>query len=306
MEINCVVVTYNRLTLLKECVTAIKKQTYSVNKIYIIDNKSTDGTDSYLQTLRSDKSFVIITLPENRGGAGGFSEGIKKAVLDGCDWVWVMDDDTVPSPTALEELVKGIVTDHIGYICSKVVWTDGSIHKMNVPSFYFNRDRESIPMNFYSNLADVLIVQSASFVSLLINSEAVREVGLPIKEFFIWGDDSEYTTRIYRQGYTCLYAGQSLVTHKTSENYVSLLQTASPEAAWKFRYGIRNDTYVRRFKKKNFFLFVISTMNAYRKAMRRLNKRTDNKNRRVFIKSIRQGIWEGLFFRPTIEFIPDK
>ena len=37
MKINCVIVTYNRLSLLKECISALKNQTYKINKIYIVD-----------------------------------------------------------------------------------------------------------------------------------------------------------------------------------------------------------------------------------------------------------------------------
>ena len=111
MKISCIIVTYNRLPLLQECIAAVKNQTQPVDSIYIIDNQSTDGTSDYLQTLKDDHSFIIVKLPENRGGAGGFSEGIRKAVMDGCDWVWVMDDDTIPSSTALEELVKVALFD---------------------------------------------------------------------------------------------------------------------------------------------------------------------------------------------------
>jgi glycosyltransferase involved in cell wall biosynthesis len=54
MKINCVIVTYNRLSLLKECISALKNQTYKINKIYIINNNSTDGTSDYLQELIAD------------------------------------------------------------------------------------------------------------------------------------------------------------------------------------------------------------------------------------------------------------
>ena len=44
-SVDCVVVTYNRLDLLKECVQAIRKQSYPVSHFFIIDNCSTDGTE---------------------------------------------------------------------------------------------------------------------------------------------------------------------------------------------------------------------------------------------------------------------
>lgn len=303
MKINCVVVTYNRLALLKECIAALKSQTHEINKIYIINNNSTDDTRNYLNEFVSNPQFAIINLPQNIGGAGGFSEGIKRAVMDGCDWVWIMDDDTIPANDALEELVKGTeVAENVGYVCSRVVWTDGMIHKMNIPKFD-SLNKHHLPINYYSNIADVLLIKAASFVSILINQKAVREVGLPIKEFFIWGDDTEYTTRIYLHDYVCLYAGRSIALHKTTENYISQLQTAPLEALWKFQYGFRNDIFIRRMRKGN-FLFLISVINSYRKAVRHINKRSGN-DKKEFLKVIRKACWNGLFFKPKIEFIPN-
>ena len=96
MKINCVVVTYNRLDLLKECLKALEEQTFRIHKIFIINNHSTDQTATYLENLKENPNYDITNLPENIGGAGGFSEGIKRAAMDGCDWIWVMDDDTIP------------------------------------------------------------------------------------------------------------------------------------------------------------------------------------------------------------------
>lgn len=97
MIVNCVVVTYNRIELLKENITALKQQTYPLHKIFIIDNCSTDNTPDYLAQL-NDPQIQNIRMTKNIGGAGGFNEGIKQAVLSRCEYVWVMDDDTIPTP----------------------------------------------------------------------------------------------------------------------------------------------------------------------------------------------------------------
>ena len=72
MKINCVVVTYNRLSLLKECLSALENQTYPIQRIVIVDNCSTDGTSEFLDSL-TDTRYLIIHSKENIGGAGGFS-----------------------------------------------------------------------------------------------------------------------------------------------------------------------------------------------------------------------------------------
>ena len=46
-EVIAVVVTYNRKELLKECINALKKQSYKNCKILVVDNGSTDNTYDY-------------------------------------------------------------------------------------------------------------------------------------------------------------------------------------------------------------------------------------------------------------------
>ena len=48
LKVICVIVTYNRLELLKESVAAVMQQTYPLHRVVIVDNHSTDGTDNYL------------------------------------------------------------------------------------------------------------------------------------------------------------------------------------------------------------------------------------------------------------------
>lgn len=303
MKINCVVVTYNRLDLLKECLKALEEQTFRIHKIFIINNHSTDQTATYLENLKENPNYDITNLPENIGGAGGFSEGIKRAAMDGCDWIWVMDDDTIPHKNALEELIKATkAAPNIGFICSKVIWTDGKVHEMNVPRFDLHSP-DGFPLNYYSDKADVLMVKSASFVSILISTETVRSIGLPIKEFFIWGDDTEYTTRIYNSGYTCLYAGQSVALHKTKTNYVSNIKSVPADSFWKFKYGIRNELYLRKGRKSK-LIFFFSALNFYRRQIRHAKKRKKSEKKEL-IRIVRKSFWKGFSFKPTIEYLPE-
>lgn len=134
MKVNCVIVTYNRLALLKECLAAIEKQTYPIHKVIVIDNCSTDGTKEYLKAYAVRPQFQVIRTEQNIGGAGGFSLGVKTSVLGGGDYTWMMDDDTIPSPKALEALMQTATqSNDIGFVCSKVLWTDNTLHPRNIP-----------------------------------------------------------------------------------------------------------------------------------------------------------------------------
>ena len=165
-------VAYNRRDLLAEALDALASQTTPLAAVHVIDNASTDGT-SQMVTKRFP-SVTLHTMPENTGGAGGFAAGIAFALDSGADLVWLMDDDTVPTPTALSSLLDARAA-YAGTVpaamASRVVWTDGRDHPMNTP-----RTRPGATRSQRSDAAAVgcVPVRSASFVSLLVSAEAVR------------------------------------------------------------------------------------------------------------------------------------
>ena len=127
-KVGIVVVTYNRLTLLKEVIESLRGQTYRDFQIVVINNGSTDDTESWLKEQRDVKAIT----QANLGGAGGFYTGMKYVAEQGYEYCWIMDDDVICSPIALEELLKAVkVRDDIGFVCSRVLGIDGQ--PMNTP-----------------------------------------------------------------------------------------------------------------------------------------------------------------------------
>lgn len=115
-KVTAVVVTYNRIELLKECINSLQMQQSLVESagdvqldILIVDNASNDGTHEWIDGLTAEKEFHALHLSENTGGAGGFYSGMKWAVEHGADYVWIMDDDTIPEEDALVKLLDGML-----------------------------------------------------------------------------------------------------------------------------------------------------------------------------------------------------
>ena len=180
-NIAAVVVTYNRKALLKKCIDHILKQSAGAPDILVIDNASTDGTEGFITEEYKDVPEVkYYNTGANLGGAGGFSYGINKAVCLDYEYLWIMDDDTIPEEDALSELIKAdkLLDGNYGFLSSYAKWIDGTPCKMNVPAISY-KWRENI------NLMDEKMIRldSASFVSMYIKASVVKEVGLPIKEF---------------------------------------------------------------------------------------------------------------------------
>lgn len=217
MRIAAIVVTYNRKALLCECLDALLNQTRSVDSIIVMDNASTDGTgELFERNAVYDRPCVeYIRQDSNLGGAGGFYEGIKYAARKDFDWIWVMDDDTIPKPEALEKLCDAVsvLPEDTSFVASSVYGPGGEA--MNLPILNTQKLKETGYADWYRYLDKGLVkIKQATFVSILVKNDAVKKVGLPFKNYFIWGDDSEYTLRLNRYYGPGYFSGNSKALHK--------------------------------------------------------------------------------------------
>ena len=247
-RVGIVVVTYNRLALLKESIDSLRNQTYLNRDIVVVNNGSTDGT---LEWLNSQKDLIVIT-QQNLGGAGGFFTGMKYVAEHDYDYCWIMDDDVVCHSDALQELVSAYnKKPNIGFVCSKVIGINGC--PMNTPTVD-DRPTSNGDADFTDLIAESMIkVKTATFVSVLCSVKTIKEVGLPYKEFFIWGDDTEYTNRI-SLNHECYMACRSVVVHKRAiQGALSFETETNPLRQKMYFYMMRNDAFIE-FKYNKLYL----------------------------------------------------
>ena len=238
-HIAAVVVTYNRLPLLRQCLAALSAQTARDLTIFLIDNASTDGTAEAVRSMGLP-NLVYRNTGKNLGGAGGFAYGVREAALAGYDALWLMDDDTLPTPTALEALLQAdrALQGQYGWLSSRALAPDGTDQPMNLQRVTPYKD---LP-NFDGERIPAVM---ASFVSLFLRTETVRQYGLPIAEFFIWSDDWEYTRRISR-AQPCYVVPASRVVHAMQNPGIVNIAADVPARWERYRYFYRNDVVLYR------------------------------------------------------------
>jgi GT2 family glycosyltransferase len=233
-----VVVTWNRRALLEESLAAVRAQTHPPDVVVVVDNASTDGTDALLAGLVDEPDVEVLTLTSNTGGAGGFAAGMERALTHRPDLVWLLDDDTVPTPTAAEHLVRawsGYSAGRPSLLASRVVWTDGRDHPMNTPR---PKPGARTAERRFAAAVGCVPIRSASFVSIMCDAAVVAERGLPVADYFLWNDDFEYSTRLIR-GQAGLYCPASVVVHKT-RTYGS----TDADPGERFFYEVRNKVWM--------------------------------------------------------------
>ncbi len=230
-KVAAVIITYNRLELLKEVVSAVKTQTLKPEKIFVINNSSTDGTAEW---LASQTGIIIITSP-NLGSSGGQHSGIKAAYESGYDWIWTMDDDVVPDSDCLEKLLSAITEADIR--------APFRVTKENRP--YFNDTIRLNLTNPFSSIwnsiisennlkNDIIYAEGITFEGPLFRRSVVEKIGLPEKPFFIYGDDTEYFIRAKKAGFSIVIIRDAVLKRQLGYD--------DPRKAlgWKLYYYVRN------------------------------------------------------------------
>ncbi len=226
-RVTAVVVSYNRRTLLESTLRGILAGSMVPQTVVVVDNASTDDSVPFIKAFAaehaatgSETTIELVELNRNVGGAGGFTVGIDRAANQlQADLIWVMDDDTEPLRETLSAAVhawrsydpKG--ARRPAFVASTVLWTDGSEHPMNS---MIERIGAGPGRKQRAAAVGGRSIRSGSFVSLLMDGDAVRASGLPIADYFIWNDDFEFSTRLARWS-DAIQVPASTVMHHTKQ-----------------------------------------------------------------------------------------
>lgn len=289
-----VVVTFNKKEMLSECVEALLNQSIPLDKIIVFDNASTDGTKDYLQSIQYERLETIFS-EKNLGGAGGFNQAIKEGMKFNPNYIWIMDDDSIVEANALEELLKAKdqLNNQFGFLSSNVLWIDRTPCLMNIQKVAKVWNSKAV--------AGLIQLETASFVSLFVNTDAIKSVGYPISDFFIWGDDIEYTQRISRE-LPSYFVPNSVVIHKMNENTEVDILKDNKDRIPRYYYDIRNKFY--RFKqmgKKELFKYILKILVLVIKVVF-----SNTPYKMLKLKTIFKGFISGITFNPSIEFYENK
>lgn len=240
MNYTVVIVTYNRLELLQECLECVDKQTLKFQSVVLVNNCSTDGTTDFLRDYCKGRSdIVLINTESNLGGSGGFQLGVKNVPQDS-DYVLLIDDDAMLDSHFLEEIDKHREESILAY--SGTIRTDGKIdtsHRRRLKNNIL-MTKSDVPVEEYEK--DSFLFDLATFCGLMVSKEVIDKIGLPKGEYFIWYDDTEYCLRIIKYS-KIKNVNAAHINHKTKIFNETDLN-------WKSYYGYRNQIDVgKRYSK---------------------------------------------------------
>lgn len=215
---SIIIVNWNGIHHLEECLTALLVQTRKPDELIVVDNASSDASAAFVERLYP--SAFVVRLEQNRGFSGGNLAGYR--ICSG-DYVILLNNDTKPLPDWLEKLTEcadrhpeaGIIASHVTDWEGR--YTDSAGDAVNVLGRAHQRFKGK-PTNDRLQADHVF---SACAGAALYKKEVIEEIGFLDETFFMNVEDTDFAFRAQLRGWRAYFCPDAVVRHKVSASQVA-------------------------------------------------------------------------------------
>ncbi|WP_059173410.1 glycosyltransferase [Bacillus sp. FJAT-27445] len=275
----CVVtVTYGERWGLLDKILKKLQNNNMVKKVVVVDNGSKTDIKKACE-LKGYKKVLVLELGENKGSAYGFKKGIEEAIMvKECELVWLLDDDNMPHENTLEVLINNYLTlkknhnifalaslreDRKDYKSAaekgntaNIFPRKNSFYGFHITDIFKKTLRKIIKLKSKQPVkcpTPIIDVPYAPYGGLFFEKRLINKIGLPNEDFYLYGDDYEFTYRINKFGGNLYLVSNSTIEdidkswylEKRGNFLLSLLFNPSDN---KIYYNFRNRIF---FEKKD-------------------------------------------------------
>lgn len=254
-KIGIILVNYNGEKYNIDCIKSILNSTYKNIEIIVVDNNSTDKS-VYDLKKSFEKKIKIIELNENIGFSGANNIGIKEALESMCEYVLLLNNDTIIDSKMIENMVeqshlqkeKSVVCPKIYYYDTpNIIWSAGGYINWNKGiTIQYGMDEED--KGKYDNVRSV---EFATGCCLLIPTQIIKQVGFLSEEYFLYYEDTDYCVRIKEAGFNIIYEPKSIMYHKVSAS------TGGLKSKTYVYYLNRNRLIFNKKYNKRYLIFIL-------------------------------------------------
>ena len=296
-KIIAVVITVDRADTASRCVAALFDGSRTPDAVVVVDNGS---TPPFVLPSEYRNKARVVRLEHNSGPAGGASAGQRAALDDGADWVWMIDDDAVVEPDALETLIEAAQDGETSHYFRAVCYNATSRDVPFYNSFVYNRVTgllRPVPRECYA--APRFPFDACSMAGLFVSAALLQVAGTFDASLFGWYDDTEFTLRATLSGFHGYAIPASRVLHPSANRRsVSVLGRSFlvlAEDPQRLYYGTRNCILTQRrllTRARFAFLFIPTFV-----GRRLVSIVVLYNNRRAFLRCFLRGVADGLHGR---------
>lgn len=244
-----VILNWNGWEDTAKCVESCRELTYVNFHILVVDNGSTDGSETNLRKKFSD--IDIIQTGRNLGFSGGNNVGIRRALEQDADFVWLLNNDTIVDPACLARMVQAMEAgDHVGMVGSKIyyhdspdtLWFAGGEVDLEGGGLTRHIGKDEIDRGDYDTQKETAYLTGCS---ILARREMIDEIGLLEENYFLYFEDADWSLRAKQKGWKLMYQPEAILWHKEGA------QTGKIHSEGFVYYFLRNRFFfIRRFAPK--------------------------------------------------------
>lgn len=218
-RVGIIVLNWNGLEDTRACLGSLFALEGVTPQIYVVDNGSEDGSAAALGAEFGGR-IILITNERNLLYAGGNNVGIRRALLDGCTHLLLLNNDTVVDPAMLCELLKVSAERGDAILCPKIyyakdparLWYAGGVVSLKRARAAHRGIRE-IDRGQFDRIEET---GWATGCALFATRRVFETVGLLDDSFQLYSEDLDYCLRARGEGYPIVYVPTAKVWHKVS------------------------------------------------------------------------------------------
>jgi hypothetical protein len=202
MKVAAVIPNWNGAQRLPRCLASLATQTRPFDRVVVVDNGSTDGSQEAAQ----------VRLPENVGFAAAVNRGCWEA--GDCEWIAVLNNDVALDPGWLEAMLAAQPYDVGGSRLRlahnpRLLDGAGDAVSLGLAAVRLGHGRADGPL--YDHPRPMLAV---CFAAALVNAEVFRRVGGLDERFFAYLEDVEFCLRARLAGFRVRYVPEAIAVHE--------------------------------------------------------------------------------------------
>lgn len=221
-KVGVITVTHNSAGVLPDFLDSVARQTYTRFTLYVVDSGSSDSSVAVIEDDdRLSARVWVEASAENIGIAEGNNRGIARALQDGCDWILLLNNDTVFEGDLLDGLIGVAESRGIDLLSPLIeaaepsgsIWYAGG-HMNRWQSFRTVHERAGKPLS-----AAPTGLRSTGFGSaccLLVSRSVISATGLMNPLLFVYFDDVDFAIRARAAGFEFWYTDGVRMLHKAS------------------------------------------------------------------------------------------
>ncbi|WP_300281279.1 glycosyltransferase family 2 protein [uncultured Subdoligranulum sp.] len=214
-NVGIVISNYNGWQDTVQCLESLQKQTYRDFEIILLDDASTNDSVQQLQKHLTENT-VFLPQEANVGFAAANNVGMRRALADGCDWVLLLNNDTVAAPDFLENLLRETPAGAVS--CPKMLFLDppdeiwfagGELDRATGKVRHLGGHEKDGPA-----FAEKKQVSFITFCCVLLPRQVIEQVGFLDETLFMYCEDVDYCIRLADAGVPLWFLPDARIWHK--------------------------------------------------------------------------------------------